>query len=305
MNLKNKKMHESFLLDVKKYKDSMKYSRLVTNKILRALNGFKEFGFSYILYTATRFKFPLFGSMRVTLFSGKKLLLPADDIGSHVLSMYGIIPHGSERKLTEWIIKNISDTDVFYDVGSHLGFYSAIAGQTCETHSFEANARLCKYLERNFKNVTCKAIASSAGEIDFYDATSTSDSSESSRFNTSGTHIKVPAITLDDYVRLGHRPPTVIKFDIEGGEYDAICGAQALIKGKSPRIILEVWGGEMGRKYSDKAVKKLQELGYTAFALERDGVVASESTSDPVGSISDIDSPRDNFMFIKISGTVI
>ena len=89
-----------------------------------------------------------------------------------------------------------------------------------------------------------------------------------------------------------------IGVDIEGGEYDAICGAPNLIKKYRPRIIMEVWGGEIGRKYSDKAVKKLQELGYKAFSLESEGSVSKEPIDDPVGSISDSShGARDNFLF--------
>lgn len=305
MEIKKEKMRQSFIACVLKYKESMQYSRRETSKIRRAFYGLKHFGFRYLLYTLTRFKLPLFGDTQARLFFGKKIVLPSDDIGAHALSMYGIIPHGSERKLTEWIIKNLSESDVFYDVGAHLRFYTALAGEMSEVHSFEANSKLCQYLKKNFLRVSCMAVASSSGVVDFYDATHTSDSSESSRFNTTGIHSKVSAITLDEYVQQGNRPPTVIKFDIEGGEYDAILGTLNIINKNKPHIILEVWGGEMGRKYSDAAVKKLQELGYSAFALGRDGSVTPTSVSDPVGSISDVRSPRDNFLFIAIDATVV
>lgn len=300
MKYKNEKMRAMFTTSVQKYKSSMQYTGEEKSKIRRAFHNVCTFGLPYILYTITRLRIPiLYGNILVTLFFGRRLTLPIDDIGSHVLSLYGIIPHGSERKLTEWMMNNLEKTDVFYDVGAHLGFYTALAGEMSEVHSFEANTKLCKYLRKNFKNITCKAVTSSSEEVDFYDATQTSDSSESSRFNISGVHLRVPAITLDEYVQRGNRPPTVIKFDIEGGEYDAIMGASALIQKYKPRIILEVWGGEMGRKYSDNAVKKLYEFGYEAFSFERDGTLSQISIPDPVGSINDgPHNPRDNFMFV-------
>ena len=302
MKYKNEKMHAMFTTSVQKYKSSMQYTGEEKSKIRRAVHNVTTFGLPYILYTLTRLRIPiLYGNIQVALFFGKRLTLPIDDIGSHVLSLYGIIPHGSERKLTEWMMNNLEDTDVFYDVGAHLGFYTALAESSIkhgEVHSFEANTKLCRYLRKNFRNVTCKAVASSSGEVDFYDATHTSDSSESSRFNSTGTHSRVLAITLDEYVQRGNRSPTIIKCDIEGGEYDAIMGASALIQKYKPRIILEVWGGEMGRKYSDNAVKKLQEFGYEAFSFERDGALSPIPISDPVGSITDTQNPRDNFMFV-------
>lgn len=310
MNNKTQKLLELFLSRVSKYEGSMKYIGNEKNKMKRVFHGLKKFGFSYALYNLSRFRVPiLFGSTRANLFFGRKMIWPTSDIGANVFSMYGISPHKSERKLAIWIIKKLKDSEVFYDVGAHLGYYTALSQELLtkgEAHAFEANSKLYKYLDRNFsssKNVytTHGAIADSIGEVDFYDATNTEDSSASSRFNLSDSHVtpsKISATTLDEYVRMGNKPPTVIKFDIEGGEYDAILGAENLIKEHKPRIVMEVWGGEMGRKYSDNAVKKLQEFGYKAFSLESDGSVSGHIVGDPVGSIlGSKEDARDNFLF--------
>ncbi|MEX0651988.1 MAG: FkbM family methyltransferase [Candidatus Paceibacterota bacterium] len=238
------------------------------------------------------------------------MLLPARDIGGSVLSMYGISPHKSERRLTLWLIKNLKESDIFYDVGAHLGYYTALSEELVmdgEVHAFEANKYLCTYLEKNFLKSSCvhvsrSAVADHIGEVDFYDASDTDDSSTSSRFHLSQSSItpsKVTAITLDEYVRLGNIPPTVLKLDIEGGESDAILGALEVIKIYKPRIAMDVWGGDMGRKYSSPAVKKLQDYGYQAFALDGNGDISKESIADPVMSISDTsEGARGNFVFL-------
>lgn len=318
MKYKNEKIRETWTLCVQRYKASMQYAREEKSKVRRALYGITTFGIPYIPYTLARFKIPvLFGNTHATLFFGKQMTLPADDIGSYVFSLYGIIPHGCERKLTEWMMRNVDESDVVYDVGAHLGFYTALAehlAQDGEVHAFEANKKLCTYLHKNFSTssqvfVTCTIVAGSEEEVDFYDATDVQDSSASSRFNIVESHViptKLPAMTLDAYIASGRKPPTIIKLDIEGGEYDAIMGALNLIEKNKPRIILEVWGGEMGRKYSDNAVKKLQKLGYEAFSFERDGTVASEPISDPVGNIPDgTHNPRDNFLFATIGNKMV
>ena len=308
---RRQRLLELFCVCVVKYTDSIQYVKSEKNKLKRALYGFNTFGFSYILYNLARFRVPgLFGHISCKLFFGRKMVLPISDIGANVFSMYGILPHKSERKLALWIMKNLEDSEIFYDVGAHLGYYTALSEKLLtkgEVHAFEANDKLCRYLDRNFSTskgvyISCTAIADSVGEVDFYDATKTEDSSVSSRFNLSGLHVipsRIAATTLDEYVKVGNKLPTVIKFDIEGGEYDAILGAIGLIKEHKPRIIMEVWSGEIGRKYSDKAIKKLQEFGYKAFPLKSDGSVSEESTDDPVGSISDSSKgARDNFLFI-------
>ena len=151
--------------------------------------------------------------------------------------------------------------------------------------------------------MVCSGIASQTGVIDFYDATDVEDSSASSRFNILGTSsvpTSISAISLDEYVAAGNRAPTVIKLDIEGGEYDAILGAERLIEKHQPRIILEVWGGEMGRTYSDNAVQKLLKLGYVAHTFTGgEGSLSQYPVDDPVGSIADdTKGARDNFIFI-------
>lgn len=313
MNKDNKRQRllELFLARVLKYEDSMRYIQFEKSKIKRALYGFKKFSFSYTLYNLSRLRIPgLFWDIHSEIFSGRQMVWPVRDIGANIFSMYGISPHKSERKLALWIMKNLEESDIFYDVGAHLGYYTALSEEILtkgEVHAFEANKKLCKYLDKNFSGsenvyVLCTAIADSVGEVDFYDATDTEDSSTSSRFNLLWMHIspsRIDATTLDEYVKMGNKPPTVIKFDIEGGEYEAILGALNLIEKYKPRIIMEVWGGEMGKKYSDKAVKKLQELGYKAFSLESDGSISEEAIDDPVGSIpNSSNSARDNFIFL-------
>lgn len=311
MDNKKQKLFEQYFAYVSKYKDSVRYAKSEHNKFKRAFYNVKKFGFPYLLYSLVRMRASwFFGNMNSELFFGRKMILPASDIGAHVLSMYRIAHHKSERRLTLWMIKNIGDSEIVYDIGAHLGYYAALAEELThngEVHAFEANKNLCSYLNKNFlhsKNthISCGAVSDSDEDVDFYDATDAEDSSASSRFDVLGLHItpsKVSAITLDKYIKAGNKPPTIIKLDIEGGEYEAIFGALTLIEKHKPGIIMEVWGGELGKKYSDKAVKKLQELGYRAFSLEGDGSVSKESIDDPVESIVDSShGARDNFLFL-------
>ena len=311
VNSERQRLTEQFTIRVSEYKDAIRSTGSGDPKIRKIFRNLKQFGPSYVLYTLARFNVPgLWGSARGKLFWGRNMVWPASDIGTHVFSMYGIAHHKSERRLTRWMINYLKEDDVFYDIGAHLGFYTALSELIAvhgETHAFEANKKLCDYLNRNFAGshttyISCNAASDMVGSIDFYDATRTEDSSASSRFNISerGTApFRVPATTIDAYVKAGHRPPTVIKLDIEGGEYEAIVGGSGVIKTYRPAIIMEVWAGDKGRKYSDKAVRKLQELGYNAFELGSDGSVSKNPVDDPVGSIKDAsDGARDNFLFI-------
>lgn len=56
----------------------------------------------------------------------------------------------------------------------------------------------------------------------------------------SGELIKVPAITLDDFVASGEPPPQFVKIDVEGGEYEVLCGGNKLFATERPLVIAEV-----------------------------------------------------------------
>lgn len=310
MNTERKKLVDTFLGRVHAYEESIQYKNSSKNFIQRAIYNVTEFGMPYMWYQLTRAHLLGFLVSRdVLFFFGKRMRLPAGDMGTSVYAMYGILPHKSERKLTLWLLQNLSDNAIFYDIGAHMGYYTALAEKIAvngQVHAFEANTTLCTYLKQNFPSaenahISCSAIANSPGEVDFYDATSVTDSSASSRFLLEGRDItprKVNAITIDTYVQKGNTPPSVIKLDIEGGEYDAILGAIDTIERNKPAILMEIWGNENGRVYSDKAVKKLQELGYTAFILQKDGS-RGESVQDPVQFISGYGrDARDNFLFV-------
>lgn len=304
-NKERYKLKEFFIQCVLKHKNSMQYIKNEKSKIKRFFYNFKKFGVYYVMYNLSRFKIHSIWNISAKLFFGRKMIWPSSDMGANVLLMYRISPHKSEKKLTVWMMDNLEDSEVFYDIGAHLGFYTALSQEILkngEIHAFEANKKLCKYLNKNFShsvnvNIMCTAVANLDGDVDFYDATKTEDSSTSSRFNLSAMHInpyKVKAITLDEYVARGNKVPTTIKIDVEGGEYDVIIGASGIIEKYKPKIVMEVWGGEIGREYSDKAIKKLFGFGYEAFALD-----GSVPITDPVGSILDSsDGARDNFLFL-------
>jgi FkbM family methyltransferase len=56
----------------------------------------------------------------------------------------------------------------------------------------------------------------------------------------SGEVIKVPAVRLDDFIDAGTPPPQLVKIDVEGGEYEVLCGAKKLFEKQRPLIIAEV-----------------------------------------------------------------
>jgi FkbM family methyltransferase len=55
-----------------------------------------------------------------------------------------------------------------------------------------------------------------------------------------GEAIKVPSVTLDDFIRSGGRLPQLVKIDVEGGEYEVLRGGHELFSGPRPLVIAEI-----------------------------------------------------------------
>ena len=55
-----------------------------------------------------------------------------------------------------------------------------------------------------------------------------------------GEIINVPVVTLDDFVAAGEPPPQLVKIDVEGGEYEILCGGTKLFAKQRPLVIAEV-----------------------------------------------------------------
>jgi len=55
-----------------------------------------------------------------------------------------------------------------------------------------------------------------------------------------GGVIRVPAITLDEFVGTSGLSPDLLKIDVEGSEYEVLCGASALFQKKRPLIVVEI-----------------------------------------------------------------
>jgi FkbM family methyltransferase len=146
--------------------------------------------------------------------------------------------------------------DVVYDVGANVGIYSLYAsvkvGNSGSVYAFEPLERNLNYLRQhlslnNLQNCTvlATAICHTEGTLAF----SAADWQPSmGRLSTSG-EIKVPSTTLDScvYGEKRLRPPSLIKIDVEGAEFEVLSGATKSISEFHPIIFLEIHGTELHR----------------------------------------------------------
>jgi FkbM family methyltransferase len=162
-------------------------------------------------------------------------------------------------------VKAVSPGAVVYDVGANVGFYTLLASKLVgsEGHviAFEPVPRNLRYLRDHLTlnqctNVTVIEVAVLEKEsMVFIDD---SLGSSMNRVSDSG-RLEVSSVSLDELFLSGRIPKAdVIKMDIEGSEYRALCGARRLLAECHPIIFLSTHSPDVHRRCCDL----LQSLGY-------------------------------------------
>jgi FkbM family methyltransferase len=142
---------------------------------------------------------------------------------------------------------------VVWDVGAHVGFYTLLAarlvGPAGRVVAFEPFPRNQAFLHRHIDlnalgnvDVIEAAVGEKCGPGSFSEG---GNSSTGSLFGVSDG-IAVRVVTLDSMLsNAASRPPHVIKMDIEGGELEALRGADELLSTSRPAIFLATHSREL------------------------------------------------------------
>jgi FkbM family methyltransferase len=154
---------------------------------------------------------------------------------------------------------------VVYDVGANAGFYTLLAalraGPTGRVVAFEPLPRNLYYLQEHVRlNATNRvvildvAVAKGPGTSRFYSTRGSAQGSLSDEGD-----IEVRTTSLDSLVASRVvPPPTLIKMDIEGNEFEALDGAQCVLRDYAPTILLATHGSEVHRA----CIALLRECNY-------------------------------------------
>lgn len=165
-------------------------------------------------------------------------------------------------------IKEVNQSDVVYDIGAHVGFYtllsSKLVGERGRVISFEPFPANLSYLERHvslnsLKNVQIvgKAVSNRSGKMLFAIGPTSSMGHLSDQ--ESEKTIEVDTVELDKFIHDESLPiPNLIKVDIEGAEFEFCMGAQQLLKKHSVKIFMATHGTEVHLK----CITFLDGLGY-------------------------------------------
>ena len=156
---------------------------------------------------------------------------------------------GGEKDYVIEMMKSLKEDDVFYDIGSSVGLISTIAAK-CLTKgrviSFEPDLENFKCLKENLRLnglMNCKVLNLALGDkkdkLKLYTSGSNGFSPSLQKVNGIDSFVEIEVDTIDNLIVKENLPfPDVIKIDIEGAEFMALCGMDKLLKSKdNPRVI--------------------------------------------------------------------
>lgn len=168
---------------------------------------------------------------------------------------------------------------VLYDIGANVGYFSLLAaklaGPEGQVYAFEPLPRNIEFLNKHIKinnidniEVIDAAVSDQSGEAHF----DLGASSAMGHLSESGG-IQVRMVVLDDILAAGElRPPDYMKVDVEGAEFEALKGAQNLLKQYHPVLFLDTHQ----REAHLPTVELLQQLGYEFEILDGKSLTATK-----------------------------
>jgi FkbM family methyltransferase len=159
--------------------------------------------------------------------------------------MFSRLKEMRDRVIYKTIKRHLRENGVFYDVGCHDGRYSIPFIRTNTVYGFEPNPGR-KYEGFQVFDVALgkeeKPVKLYLHKKDYYSSIREEALQEKLRKRVKNIHMEpVIMVKLDDFIQERKlEPPDVIKIDVQGGEYDVLCGAyQTLVKYR-PVLIVEV-----------------------------------------------------------------
>lgn len=186
-----------------------------------------------------------------------------------------------ERHKQEVFAATILQGDVVYDLGAHVGLYSLLAasrgGFAGHVYAFEPVPRNLAYLYRHLSlngvtncSVIDAAVTSTSGMATFDQSVHPA----MGHLGAGGSDmINVRTVVLDELLASRTiRPPNVIKCDIEGAEYSALCGAATILSLHQPIVFLATHDP----RAHERCCELLEQSDFDLYSL--DGLELSQTT---------------------------
>jgi FkbM family methyltransferase len=186
------------------------------------------------------------GDETAVVVEGLRLQYEPDDLAD---LRYHLLDNGESIEELASFLERAGSASCFFDVGAAKGLFThlfCLLGPTRRAVAFEPSptllARTGEWAELNgvHRQVTLrqaavgKTIAQSPARMDPAGFVSVEPPSDS------GTSIAVPVTTLDHECQALRVAPDLVKIDVEGYEWDVLCGARWLLQAHKPVLCLEL-----------------------------------------------------------------
>ena len=190
----------------------------------------------------------------------------------------------TEIVVQKFIASRIKPGDVFYDLGANIGLFTLIAARSTglngKVFSFEPDPANATRLRRNvakngFDKVSIQEVGiwSSTTELTFaVSPLSSPDRGVGTFMNVAPAEqqLAVHCVSLDDFA--AHMPPpTGVKCDVEGAEFEVVKGARTTLSRHRPWLLFEMHSPENNRD----VLAFLAEFGYSFKQIDETHVFAS------------------------------
>lgn len=184
-----------------------------------------------------------------------------------------------ENNLSNYLANNLNEKDIFYDIGSNVGYFSllAVTNEAKQVYAFEPDPQKVEAILRNLdlnkisKNqieVLTIGLDTVPQEKTYYRANEAN--SGISGFVNRGVYNDKFSVHLNSIDNLINENlidiPTILKIDTEGWEENILKGSINLLKNKPPRIIIfEAEEDSVIRSNKSAIIDLLQSFDYVNF----------------------------------------
>lgn len=243
-----------------------------------------------------------------------RLLLPA----STDIYLTGGKTHDSEIRLARFLIHHLNTGGTFIDIGAHYGYFSLLAahlvGERGRVAAFEAAPATYRVLQQNMAGSAALeaihgAVSDTAAPLTFYEfpnlyseynSSDIGQYEQAAWFRSSPPRaVQVPGVDPSAYFAQHGLAPSIIKIDVEGGEYHVIRGLAAWL-GSHPAVVVMEYiagAGTSAPTPHQQAASLLQSLGYQAHCITADGQTAPLADIDTHFEVEQVQS--DNIVFVR------
>jgi len=155
-----------------------------------------------------------------------------------------------EQEVTDHLAASFVGGDIFFDIGANTGYFSCLALScgVAGVTAFEPDPDTCKVMDGQRRlngwddtalSIVPMGLSNESGQQQLIRG---SDSGESGFGDWPHREpvgkIEVEVITLDEYCRQVGLYPSVMKIDVEGWEYQVLCGATAVLENPVLRLVV-------------------------------------------------------------------